>query len=261
MRCHRIGALLVSILCVATLRAEDKKPAQLRVFLPPDATLEIEGYTPKATGTERLFESPPLEPGKNYFYTLRAHWTSPKGRVTRMQLVRMRAGEESRAEFRPGFDRSSSNILFVPTPDDVVAAMLEAVKLQKDDVVFDLGCGDGRIVVTAAVKYGAHGVGVDIDPRRVAEARQRVEKENVGELVEIRHGDALKVPDLARASVVTLYMLPEFNEKLKPILERELKPGSRVVAHDFPLKGWKPVRVLEIGDATQVFLYEMPVTR
>jgi uncharacterized protein (TIGR03000 family) len=252
------------MLAALPLAAAEPRPARLRVFLPAEAKLSIEGSETTSTGAERLFESPPLLPGKTYLYTLKAEYLVKGGAyVTRMVLVKVTPGQEVQADLRPGQGKPSSEVLFVPTPDEVVAKMLEAAKVTDKDVVYDLGCGDGRIVIAAASKFGARGVGIDIDPERVKEARALVTQAGVAKLVDIRHGDALQVPDLSRASVVTLYMLTEFNEKIKPQLERELKPGSRVVAHDIALKGWKPIRTVslpkEFGQP-EVFVYEIGVS-
>jgi ribosomal protein L11 methylase PrmA len=124
--------------------------------------------------------------------------------------------------------------------------MLEMADVKKNDVVYDLGCGDGRIVVTAAKKFGARGVGVDLDPERIKDSQENVQKNGVEKLVEIRQGDALKVKDIGKASVVTLYMLPEFNRRLVPILKKELKPGSRIVSHDYRLGDWEPEKHVTI---------------
>jgi ribosomal protein L11 methylase PrmA len=111
-------------------------------------------------------------------------------------------------------------------------------------------------VVTAAKKFGAKGVGIDIDPERIKDSKVNVAKEKVGKLVEIRQGDALKVKDISKATVVMLYMLPEFQEKLAPILKKELKPGTRVVAHDYTLPGWKEVTSVNMqGPFRQHTLY------
>lgn len=126
---------------------------------------------------------------------------------------------------------------FVPTPIEVVERMLEFAEVKNGDVVYDLGSGDGRLVIHAAKKYGARGVGIEMDSRLVEIARKQAKREGVDHLVEIRLGDALKA-DISAATVVTLYMLPSFNLKLRPILERQLKPGARVVAHDYGIEGW-----------------------
>lgn len=127
------------------------------------------------------------------------------------------------------------DIEYVPTPENVVEKMMEAAKIGKDDVLYDLGCGDGRIVITAAKKFGIKAKGFDIDPVRVAESRENVKKAKVEHLVTIEQKDIFTI-DLSPASVVTLYLLPELNVKLIPQLEK-LKPGSRIVAHDFDMEG------------------------
>jgi len=127
------------------------------------------------------------------------------------------------------------DILFVPTPQEVVDKMLELAEVKKDDLIYDLGCGDGRIVVTAAKKYGCRGVGYDIDPERVIESMENVKKNNVQKLVRIEQKDIYTL-DLSKANVITLYLLASLNVKLIPQLEK-LKPGSRIVSHDFDMQG------------------------
>ena len=139
------------------------------------------------------------------------------------------------------FAQDAEKVPFVPTPIEVVDRMLDFAELKKGDVVYDLGSGDGRIVIQAAKKYGARGVGIDLDARLVELARTEAKRERVDHLVEFRQGDALKT-DVSPATVVTLYMLPSFNKLLRPILARQLKPGARVVAHDYPIEGWSPAK-------------------
>ena len=134
---------------------------------------------------------------------------------------------------------------FVPTPPEVVDRMLELARVKGGDMVYDLGSGDGRIVIRAAKRYGVKGVGVEIDPDLVRLARDNAAREGVAHLVEFRAEDALAV-DVTAATVVTLYMLPEFNARLRPILQRQLKAGSRVVSHDFDIEGWRPDKVEHI---------------
>lgn len=133
------------------------------------------------------------------------------------------------------------DVVYVPTPQPVVNKMLELAEIKKGDVVYDLGCGDGRIVVTAAKKYGVKAVGFDIDPERVKEARENVRTNKVEHLVTIKQADIFTL-DLSEATVVTLYLLPELNVKLMPQLAK-MKPGSRIVSHDFDMRGAKPVLV------------------
>lgn len=133
------------------------------------------------------------------------------------------------------------DVIYVPTPQAVVDRMLELAEVKAGDVVYDLGCGDGRIVVTAAKKYGVKAIGFDIDPQRVKEARENVRAAGVEHLVRIEQQDIFTL-DLREASVVTLYLLPSLNVRLMPQLAR-LKPGSRIVSHNFDMRGAKPLAV------------------
>ncbi|MBN1444301.1 MAG: class I SAM-dependent methyltransferase [Planctomycetes bacterium] len=160
-------------------------------------------------------------------------------------LVVSAAGLTSAA--RSQVEREIDLAPFVPSPQPIVDKMLELADVTSSDVVYDLGCGDGRIVVTAAKKYGARGVGVDFDPERVEESLANVKKAEVEDLVRIIEHDAMTV-DLSDATVVTLYLLPSSNVLLRPRLEKLLKPGSRVVSHDFAMKGWTPTAVERIED-------------
>ena len=127
---------------------------------------------------------------------------------------------------------------FVPTPQEVVDRMLRLAEVSADDVVYDLGCGDGRIVITAAQQFGARGVGIDIDPQRIAESNANAERAGVQDLVEFIEMDAMAV-DVSEATVVTLYLLSSSNAKLRPILTRQLQPGTRIVSHAFSMGDWE----------------------
>ncbi len=149
---------------------------------------------------------------------------------------------------------------YVPTPMPVVDKMLEMAEVDKDDFLFDLGCGDGRIVIAAAKKFGTRGVGIDIDPQRIAESRAAAKEAGVEDLVEFRLQDVMKA-DFSKATVVTLYLLPESNELLRPLLEAQLKPGVLVVSHNYSIPGWqeKEVGYATVEDVTgkdhSIFLY------
>ncbi len=157
------------------------------------------------------------------------------------------------------------DVLYVPTPQNVVEKMLELAKVTKTDVLYDLGCGDGRIPITAAKKYGCRAFGFDIDPRRIKESQQNVEAKGVGNLVTIEQKDIFTL-DLSGASVVTLYLLPALNVKLIPQLEK-LKPGSRIVSHEFDMQGVTPDQVIKVpGDgqsslSSRVYLWTAPLKK
>ncbi|KAM3113147.1 SAM-dependent methyltransferase [Phormidesmis sp. 146-33] len=148
------------------------------------------------------------------------------------------------------------DVPYVPTPTAVVEEMLKLAKVGKNDVLYDLGSGDGRIVVTAAQKFGTKGVGVDIDPERVKEANENARKAGVTDRVEFRQQDLFKT-DLRNATVVTLYLLPRINLQLRPKLFKELKPGTRIVSHAFDMGDWKPEKVVEVGSST-VYYWVVP---
>ena len=149
--------------------------------------------------------------------------------------------------FVPATSWSQDSIPFVPSPMLVVERMLQLAEVRKDDILYDLGSGDGRIVIEAAKKFGVKGVGVDLNPTLVEQARRRAAEEGVSHLVEFRAADGLTV-DISQATVVTLYMFKWFNNQMRPKLQR-LKPGSRVVAHDFDIDEWKPTKIEYVNPA------------
>lgn len=156
------------------------------------------------------------------------------------------------------------DVIYVPTPQPVVDKMLETAQVKKTDVVYDLGCGDGRIVVTAAKRYGTRAFGFDIDPERIREAKANVRAAKVEHLVTIEQKDIFTL-DLSPASVVTLYLLPKLNVRLIPQLEK-LKPGSRIVSHDFNMEGVKPLKHLTMtpagsSDEHEIYLWKVPLVK
>jgi SAM-dependent methyltransferase len=150
----------------------------------------------------------------------------------------------------------SLDVPFVPTPADAVTAMLKLADVKKDDVVYDLGSGDGRIVITAARRYGARGVGIDIDPARIAEGERNARAADVSKRVRFVRQDLFDA-DIRDATVVTLYLLPRINQRLRPKLLAELKPGTRVVSYGFDMGDWVPDRQVDVGSST-VYLWVVP---
>ena len=153
-----------------------------------------------------------------------------------------------------GLYAQTPDIHYVPTPDAVVEAMLDVAQVTSTDVVYDLGSGDGRIVIEAARKYGARGVGIELDAELNKQALRNAQKAGVADRVRFVQADFFKV-DLSEATVVTLFLSPNINQRLQPKLKRELKPGARVVSHRFPMPPeWKPDRDLAVK-GTHVFLW------
>jgi len=153
---------------------------------------------------------------------------------------------------------SKKIVPFVPSPQEVVDKMIEVAGVKKGDVVYDMGSGDGRIVIAAA-KKGARAVGFEIDGDLVKESRENIRKAGLQNLAEIRHQDILTV-DFSPATVVTMYLLPDVNLKLKPNLQKQLKPGSRIVSHSFDMGDWKPERVERV-DGRTIYLWTISAKR
>jgi uncharacterized protein (TIGR03000 family) len=206
-----------------------RKTVILEVLLPDFARLFIEGEESKAIGSMRTFESPPLPPGK-YIYTIKAIIPGPKGPQTITRCIDVRPGDFESIDLRPRRDGERiPDVLYEPTPQKAVEALLDLARLKPDDVLWDLGCGDGRIPVTAARKFGIKAHGFEIDPMCLQEARANAQKNGVGKLVVIEDRDIFTL-DLSRGpTVVTLYLLPSLNLKLLPQLQK-LPAGARVLS-------------------------------
>jgi len=241
------GLLVVLPLALCALLAADPKKdvCRLKLLVPADdVEVLIQGAQTTSKGKERLYESPPLEYGKRYAYKIEMVW-EPNNytKITRTRTVTVMAGKTVELDLRQHDDQQPDKVLirFVPTPEEVVDAMMKLGGVGPDDVVYDLGCGDGRFVIRAVEKFKAkRGVGIDIDPERVKESRENVKLHKLEDRVEIRQGDVLDIKDLSQATVVMLYMGEEMNLRLRPVLQKTLKPGSRIVSHAFTMGDWKP---------------------
>ena len=150
----------------------------------------------------------------------------------------------------------AQDVIYVPTGDTVVNAMLKLANVNSSDVVYDLGSGDGRIVIAAAKNHGARGVGIDIDPERIQESNENATKAGVTDKVKFIEADLFK-SDFSDATVVTLYLLSSLNEKLRPILMQQLEPGTRVVSHAFDMGDWEPEKT-EVIDGSTIHLWTIP---
>jgi uncharacterized protein (TIGR03000 family) len=257
---------LALVLVLLLLKALDRR-ATLVVRLPVEnATLTVEGTSIPGPSLQRRYTSAPLERGREYTYDVVAAWTpNAYTTITRTKTVSVQAGQTVTVDLTlrdPG-RRDDIRILYVPTPPEVADLMCRMAQIRPDDVVFDLGCGDGRLVLLAVEKYGASkGVGIDIDPQRIQECQAAARKSPVQDKLTFRQEDVFAVKDLHTASVVLLYMSEELNRQLRPILERELKPGARIVSHRFSLGDWLPdeTRMVHVVDGPD-FEYDIPVRR
>ena len=176
-----------------------------------------------------------------------------------LPLLVVFSAEQALSQPQPARRTQQPDVIFVPTPHEVVDDMLRLANVRKGDVLYDLGSGDGRIAIAAAKRYGVRAVGIDIDPQRIQEATENAKRAGVSKLVEFRQEDLFKA-DFSEASVVTLYLLPDLNVKLRPRLWQELKPGTRIVSHQFDMGDWKPAKTLESNGRT-VYFWTIPARK
>jgi uncharacterized protein (TIGR03000 family) len=264
---QRLAAAVVvaAVLVSPGARAQEEKDRRAYVVVRclDNAKLVVDDKPVQTqSGTQRRFKTPPLEGGKRYYYVMAATWSlNDYTTLTRTRKVIVEPGKTAEVDFTKADPKQPDKIfvMYVPTPQKVVDAMLKLARVGKDDVVFDLGCGDGRVVVTAVSKFMAKkGVGVDLDPERIKESKENAKEAGVAAKVEFRQEDVLKVKDLGAASVVFLYLADELNEKLLPVLKKELKDGARIVSHRFLLGNWKPEKTETItvgGEPYQIHLW------
>jgi ribosomal protein L11 methylase PrmA len=163
------------------------------------------------------------------------------------------------AQAQPRKPAQQPDVIYVPTPHEVVDDMLRLANVGKSDILYDLGSGDGRIAIAAAKKFGIRAVGIDIDPERIREANENARRAGVTHLVEFRQEDLFKA-DFREATVITLYLLPDLNVKLRPRLLDELKPGTRIVSHQFDMGTWKPEKRLE-SNGRVVYFWTIPAKK
>ena len=242
---------LASLLALAGLvQAQEKKPAYIKVVFPDrnykEPVLTIDSVEMKTTGTERTFMTPPLEAGKTYYYSVQAV-LEPNNytKITRTREVEFKAGETVTVDMRIKDDKTDKIVVrWVPTPDDIVDKMAEMAKVGKNDIVYDPGCGDAVMLIRPITKFGAKkGIGIDIDPKMVAVAKQKAKEAGVADKVVIRLGDILNekdMDDVKEASVVLIYIGDDLGARISPLLQKVLKPGTRIVSHRFSLGDWKP---------------------
>lgn len=251
-----IAAVLLVFGLVGFAGAQEKKVESRFTVLVPEAghketILTIGGMPTEQRGGERKFVTPPLDKGYSYNYTFQAviepnNYTT----ITRSKTVTFKAGENLTVDLREKDEKNDKIVVrWVPTPDDIVDKMCELAKVTRDDVIYDLGCGDAVMLIRPIKKFSAKkGVGIDIKPEMIERAKENAKKSGVADKVELRVGDILNVTnkDLPDASVVLLYIGDDLGERLSPVLRKALKPGARVVSHRFHLGDWTPTETKEV---------------
>jgi uncharacterized protein (TIGR03000 family) len=232
------ACVFASLIQTGTLAQVWRKTVTVEVYFPEGARLFVEGQEMSSKAPMHRFVSPPLPPGK-YTYTIKAIIPGPKGPETVTRRIDVRPGDFESIDLRGPGKRPITDVEYEPTPQEVVDALLRLAKVTSKDVIWDLGCGDGRIPVTAAGKYACKARGFDIDPERVKDSLTNVRKQGVERLVTIEQGDIFTL-DLSKGpTVVTLYLLPSLNAKLLPQL-RKLPPGTRVISVAHRMADIKP---------------------
>jgi uncharacterized protein (TIGR03000 family) len=240
-----------------------KAKAKLKITVPQDdAELQIEGKATKPTGVTREFETPELEVGKAYEYSFSVTWRPNNyTTLTRTKNIEFKGGDDISVDLtKPDAKNPDKAVVrWVPTPDDIVEEMLKLGGVKDGDVVYEPGPGDARMLIAAVKKGAKKGVGVELDAKKAEEAKENVKKAKLEEKIEIRTGDALKVDDYGNATVVLLYMGNEFNNLLRPLLEKQLKPGTRIVSHRFVMGDWAPDKTITVtgqdGDEYKIHLW------
>lgn len=261
-----LSAGLVSLAVAQPDKKDEKKDAKkdekkltkskIKITVPQDdAELLIEGKAtkaPKENPTVREFETPDVEAGKPYEYEFAVTWRPNNYTVlTRSKKVEFKGGEDVVADLTKADPKAPDKavIRWVPTPDDIVEEMMKLGKVGKDDVVYEPGPGDARMLIAAVKKGAKKGVGIELDPKKAEESKENVKKAKLEDKITIIEGDALKDRDYSEATVVLLYMGNEFNALLRPILEKQLKPGSRIISHRFIIGDWAPDKTIKVTGA------------
>jgi uncharacterized protein (TIGR03000 family) len=254
--------IIVLLLPAAVIAQDQGKTVTIEVRLPEKARLFIEGRETKSTGPVRLFVSPPLAAGK-YSYTLKAIIPDKKGPRVVTRRIDVRPGDFESVDLRVAGKERIPDVEYEPTPQKVVEAMLRLARVTRNDVVWDLGCGDGRIPVTAAKKYGCKARGFDIDPERIRDSLDNVKKNGVAHLVAIERKDIFTLDLSKEPTVVTLYLLPSLNAKLLPQL-RKLPAGARIVSNSHRMGDVKPDAQMTVDtgdDEFTIYLWKVETLR
>ena len=261
MRKLCVGFIVVAF--VAAACAQDKKAATITIKAPAtgykDTVVKVDGAEIKGNGGTWTFTSPALEAGKEYKFKVEA-LVEPNNytKITRPRQVTVKAGDAVALDLTVEDKKNKENfddivVRWVPTPDDIVDEMCKLAKVGKDDIIFDPGCGDAVMLIRPVKQLGAKkGIGIEIDPKIVEKAKAKAKEEGVAEKIVIKEGNVLNEKDMAicaEASVVLIYIGDDLGARMAPVLQKLLKPGTRVVSHRFKLGDWKPDKTVTIKGA------------
>jgi uncharacterized protein (TIGR03000 family) len=259
----RIGLCLLLLAGFTTWNvAQEKVESKLTILVPEkghaETIVKVNGKQIDGEGDTRTFKAA-LEKGKEAKFTIEA-LIEPNNytKITRTKEVTLKGGDTLKVDMTIK-DKKNDKIVvrWVPTPDDIVDEMCKLGKIKKEDVVYDLGCGDAVMLIRPIQKFGVKkGVGIEIDPKYVKIAKEKVKEAKLEDKIEIRQGDILNVKDMADATLVLLYIGDDLGERLSPVLQKTMKPGARIVSHRFTLGDWTPTKSVTVKGA-DTYEYEL----
>jgi len=232
--------------------AQEKATTEITILVPEkgheETEVKVNGKKIDGEGDTRTYKAA-LEKGKEFKFKVEA-LIQPNNytKITRVKEITLKGGDKTKVDLTVKNAKTDKIVVrWVPTPDDIVDEMSKLAKIGKNDIVYDLGCGDAVMLIRPIQKFGAKkGVGIDIDPKILEKAKENVKKAKVEDRVELRVGDILNVKDMSDASVVLLYIGDDLGERLSPVLQKTLKPGARIVSHRFRLGDWEPTKSVTV---------------
>lgn len=248
--------------------AQDKAVSTIVITVPEaghaETIVKVNGKElkePEDKGRTRVYKAS-VEKGKEYKYKVEA-LIEPNNytKITRYKEITLTGGEDAKVDLTVKNPKTDKIVVrWVPTPDDIVDAMCKLGKINKNDVVYDLGCGDAVMLIRPILKFGAkRGVGIDIDPKMIEKAKEKVSEAGLEKKIELRVGDILNVKDMSDATLVLIYIGDDLGERVGPVLRKTLKPGARIVSHRFKLGDWEPTKEITVkgqdGDEYHLLLW------
>jgi uncharacterized protein (TIGR03000 family) len=249
--CITLGFMVVVGVSARNI-AQEKATTEITILVPEkgheETEVKVNGKKIDGEGDTRTYKAS-LEKGKEFKFKVEA-LIQPNNytKITRVKEITLKGGDKTTLDLTVKNPKTDKIVVrWVPTPDDIVDEMSKLAKIGKNDIVYDLGCGDAVMLIRPIQKFGAKkGVGIDIDPKILEKAKENVKKAKVEDRVELRVGDILNVKDMSDASVVLLYIGDDLGERLSPVLQKTLKPGARIVSHRFRLGDWEPTKSVTV---------------
>ncbi|MSQ96206.1 MAG: TIGR03000 domain-containing protein [Gemmataceae bacterium] len=259
----RIALCLVLFLGLSAWNiAQETSPSEITITVPEkghsETVVKVNGKEVKGEGDTRTFKAK-LEKGKEFKFKIEA-LIEPNNytKITRFKEIKLKGGDNAKVDVTVKNPKTDKIVVrWVPTPDDIVDEMCKLAKVTKNDVVYDLGCGDAVMLIRPIQKFNAKkGVGIDIDPKILEKAKENVKNAKLQDKIELRVGDILNVKDMADADVVLLYIGDDLGERLSPVLQKTMKKGARIVSHRFVLGDWTPTKTVTVKGA-DTYEYEL----